>query len=64
MDSRDIQRLDELLQFKRVLLEKEIQMNGMIADNLSKIGEVAHTGKDFEELINGMGHNDYPYYRG
>jgi len=22
------------------------------------------SSKDFEELINGMGHNDYPYYRG
>lgn len=64
MDERDIARLDELLQFKRSLLEAEIKMNGMRAANLSKMGEVAYTEKDFLKLLDGIGFNDYPYYRG
>lgn len=64
MDSRDIERLDQMLQFQRLLIEKQIQMQGMVAANLSQMGTVAYTEEDFAKLLDGIGYNDYPYYRG
>jgi len=61
MDCRDVERLDQLLQFKRQMLEAEIRINAMIADNKSMEGRVLHESKDFMELLNDVGHNCYPY---
>jgi len=61
MDCRDVERLDQLLQFKRQMLDAEIRMQAMIADNKNLEGIVAHDGKDFLDLLNDVGHNCYPY---
>lgn len=58
----------ELLYFKMELLQAEIEMNGMIAEN--KIREsngdaLAYDEKSFLSLIekHGIHHNQFPFYR-
>ena len=69
MDPRDIERLSELLEFERRMLEARIEMEGMVAENKQREIEgnsMAYTADAFNNLINThhIGYNDYPYYRG
>lgn len=64
MDTRDIQRLDELLQFERGMLEAKIKMAAMQAENQAQMGQTPYREQDFLALLDGIGCNDYPYYRG
>ena len=59
----------DLLYFKMNLLQAEIEMNAMIAENKQReaLGEsMAYTEKDFMELIEkyGIHHNAFPFYKG
>ena len=59
----------ELLQFKAALLQAEIAMNGMVAENRQREIEgnsPAYTERDFTGLIAEyrIGTNDVPVYRG
>lgn len=59
----------DLLYFKMNLLQAEIEMNAMIAENKQReaLGEsMAYTEKDFMELIAryGIHHNAFPFYKG
>lgn len=63
MEDRDI------LYFKMQMLQAEIRMNGMIAENKRResLGEsLAYTEKDFVDLIEefGIHHNQFPFYKG
>lgn len=64
MDSRDIQRLDELLQFERAMLEAKIKLAAMQAENQAAMGTTPYREQDFLALLDGIGHNDYSYYMG
>lgn len=66
MDARDIERLAELLEFQRRLVEAQCKLAGMIAANQSCMGNVKHTEEDFIKIIDkcGIGYNDFPYYHG
>ena len=60
---------EEMLYFKMQLLQAEIQMQGMIAENKQRevLGEsMAYTEKDFDSLIDeyGIHHNKFPFYKG
>ena len=60
---------EDMLYFKMQLLQAEIQMQGMIAENKQRevLGEsMAYTEKDFNSLIDeyGIHHNKFPFYRG
>ena len=68
-NSQDLARADELLQFKMRMLQAEIEMQGMIAENKQREicgNSMAYTYNQFIELINQhrIGFNDYPYYCG
>lgn len=59
---------DELLYFKMQLLQAEIEMQGMIAENKQReiLGEsMAYTYKDFDHLIDEyeIHHNKFPFNR-
>lgn len=59
----------ELLYFKMKMLEAEIAMNGMIAENKQrelKGKSLAYNEQDFYNLIKEykISDNDFPYYRG
>jgi len=59
----------DLLYFKMQLLQAEIEMNAMIAENKKReiLGEsIAYDEKDFMELIEkyGIHHNAFPFYKG
>jgi hypothetical protein len=69
MDTRDVERLSELLEFERRMLEARIVMEGMLAENRQRSIEqksMAYDAVAFNDLINQfhIGFNDYPYYRG
>lgn len=66
MDSRDIERLAELLEFQRRLTEAQIKLTGMQAANFSCMGTVIHNEESFNNLINEcqIGFNDFPYCHG
>ena len=58
--------MDNLLYFKMQLLQAEIAMNGMIAENKQREAEgasMAYTEKDFMSLIEeyGIFHNNFPF---
>ena len=60
---------EDMLYFKMQLLQAEISMQGMIAENKQRevLGEsMAYTEKDFNSLIDeyGIHHNKFPFYRG
>lgn len=60
---------EDMLYFKMQLLQAEIAMQGMIAENKQRevLGEsMAYTAKDFDSLIDeyGIHHNKFPFYRG
>ncbi len=57
----------ELVYFKMQLLQAEIRMNGMIAENKQRevLGQsMAYTEEDFVKLIDEyrIHHNAFPYY--
>jgi hypothetical protein len=57
---------DELLYFKMQMLQAEITMQGMIAENKQReqLGQsMAYTDADFDNLINeyGIHHNKFPF---
>ena len=59
----------EMLYFKMNLLQAEIEMNAMIAENKQReaLGEsMAYTEKDFLALVDkhGIRHDKFPYYCG
>ena len=59
----------ELLYFKMQLLQAEIEMNGMIAENKQREMDgysMAYSHKDFANLIEEykIHHNAFPYYKG
>lgn len=59
----------ELVYFKMQLLQAEIRMNGMIAENKQRevLGQsMAYTEEDFVKLIDEyrIHHNAFPYYQG
>jgi len=59
----------EMLYFKMNLLQAEIEMNAMIAENKQReaLGEsMAYTEKDFLALVDkhGIHHTKFPYYCG
>ena len=59
----------ELTYFKMKLLQAEIEMNGMIAENKQRevLGQsMAYTDSDFISLIDkyGIHHNKFPDYKG
>jgi len=59
----------EVLYFKMNMLQAEIEMNGMIADNKQREmrGEsMAYTEDDFAALVekHGIHHNKFPAYKG
>ena len=58
--------MNELLYFKMQLLQAEIEMNGMIAENKQRevLGQsMAYVEKDFMALIDryGIHHNKFPF---
>jgi len=60
---------EDMLYFKMQLLQAEIAMQGMIAENKQReiLGEsMAYTEKDFDSLIDeyGIHHNKFPFYQG
>lgn len=60
---------NDLLYFKMNLLQAEIAMNGMIAENKQREiqgDSMAYTEKDFIELIDkyGIHHNAFPFNGG
>ena len=66
MDSHDIERLAELFEFQRRLIEAQCKLAGMQAANQACMGHVAHNEIDFNNIINDcqIGYNDFPYYHG
>ena len=59
----------ELLYFKMNMLQAEIVMNGMIAENKKREIEgksMAYTEEDFFNIIDkyGICHNNFPFYKG
>lgn len=69
MDCRDVERLSQLVEFERRMLEARIDLEGMVAENKQREVEgksMAYKHKDFLDLINrhNIGFNDYPYYCG
>ncbi len=59
----------DLLYFKMNMLQAEIEMNAMIAENKQRehMGEsLAFSEKDFMDLIkkHGIHHNQFPFYTG
>lgn len=67
MDSRDIERLDQLLQFQRTMLEVYIRCEGMRAENAwaeSLDERPVYTEEQFNALHDSIGFNYYPYYKG
>lgn len=59
----------ELLYFKMQLLQAEIEMNAMIAENKSREVDghaMAYTHSDFMKLIDeySIHNNAFPYYKG
>ena len=67
--SKDIIQLQELLYFKMKLLQAEIEMNAMIAENKQReaLGQsMAYTEKSFIDLIEkyNIHHNAFPFYNG
>lgn len=59
----------ELLYFKMQLLQAEIEMNAMIAENQHRIicdNQTSYGEKDFMALIDkyGIHHNQFPFYIG
>lgn len=59
----------DILYFKMQMLQAEIEMNGMIAENKwrEQIGEsVAYTYQHFKDLIEeyNIHHNAFPFYKG
>ena len=59
----------DLLYFKMNMLQAEIRMNAMIAENKQReiMGEsMAYTEKSFMDLIDehGIHHNKFPFYSG
>lgn len=59
----------DLLYFKMQLLQAEIEMNGMIAENKfreSNGESVAYGYSHFKDLIEeyGIHHNQFPFYKG
>lgn len=60
---------EDMLYFKMQLLQVEIAMQGMIAENKQRevLGEsMAYTEKNFNSLVDeyGIHHNNFPFYRG
>ena len=60
---------DEILYFKMQMLQAEIEMNAMIAENKQRelSGQsLAYTEKSFLDLIDryGIHHNKFPFYSG
>ena len=60
---------DELLYFKMQLLQAEIEMNGMIAENKQREVEgsaMAYREQAFIDLVDkyGIHHNQFPFYKG
>ena len=60
---------EDMLYFKMQLLQAEIEMQGMIAENKQRevLSEsMAYTEKDFDSLIDeyGIHHNKFPFYKG
>lgn len=58
--------MNKTLYFKMKLLQEEIMMNGMVAENSQREIEgdsMAYTGKDFFNLIEeyGINHNEFPF---
>jgi hypothetical protein len=59
----------DLLYFQMNMLQAEIEMNGMIAENKQRevLGEsMAYRDKDFIDLIEryNIHHNAFPFYKG
>ena len=59
----------DLLYFKMQLLQAEIEMNSMIAENKQREAldqSMAYTDKDFIALVDkyGVHHNQFPFYKG
>lgn len=59
----------ELVYFKMQLLQAEIEMNAMIAENQHRIicdNQISYGEKEFIALIekHGIYHNAFPFYRG
>lgn len=59
----------DLLYFQMKLLQAEIKMHGMIAENKQREIEgnsMVYTEKDFDYLIDeyGIHHNGFPFYQG
>jgi hypothetical protein len=59
----------DLLYFKMQMLQAEIEMNAMIAENKQReiLGHsMAYNEKDFMDLIDryGIHHNKFPFYNG
>lgn len=65
----DTEQLGRLLYFKMQLLQAEIEMHSMIAENkqCEILGGIPmHSDKDFMDLIEkyGIHHNQFPFYQG
>lgn len=59
----------ELLYFKMQLLQAEIEMQGMIAENQHRMicdNQISYGEKEFMGLIekHGVHHNAFPFYKG
>ena len=69
MDSRDTARLGELMEFQRTMLQAQFVLESMKATNALNAfrnEEPTYTEADFIHAIetNGIGFNDFPYYKG
>lgn len=66
MDDRDLEQLKNLLYFKMNMLQAEIEMNGMIAENKQREIEgksMAYGDEQFVDLIEKyhIYHNAFPF---
>ena len=63
MDNRDVERLSELLEFQRRLVEAQIKLAGKLAENQNMMGQVVYDEHDFNSIILEcqIGYNDFPY---
>jgi hypothetical protein len=67
--SKELIQLQELLYFKMNMLQAEIEMNAMIAENKQReiLGQsMAYNEKNFTDLIEeyNIHHNAFPFYKG
>ena len=69
MDYRDVENFRHIVEFQSRMLQAEIAMQGMIAENKHReqIGQsIAYGEEAFQGLIStyAIGPNDFPYYGG